>query len=84
MGTSAVVIEALAAINAGLAVLAAVVTEARSGSAAGPNSGADSGADPAACLAEDCLEILAGVAGSEPRMAAVKALAGSLSSCLCK
>jgi hypothetical protein len=77
MGTSAVVTEALAAINAGLAVLAAVVTEARSGSAAGPNSDADSGADPAACLAEECLEILAVVAGSEPRMAAVKALAAA-------
>jgi hypothetical protein len=85
MGTSAVVAEALAAINAGYAVLASVVTETRaapaawtdSGSDCGAGPGADSGADPAACLAEDCLEILAGLAGSEPRMAAVKALAAA-------
>ncbi|MET4591996.1 DUF222 domain-containing protein [Arthrobacter sp. 754] len=77
MGTSAVVVEALAAINAGYAVLASVVTETRAAPAAGTDSGSDSGADPAACLAEDCLEILAGLAGSEPRMAAVKALAAA-------
>lgn len=60
--------KAFAEINAAVAVLIAEVD----GNGSGPDPDE---ADPLRDAAEACLEILAGVAGSEPRLAALKALA---------
>lgn len=68
MGNEAVV-RAFKAINAAIAVLTAEVNETC------PAASAD--ADPLHRLADDCLDILAGVARSEPRMAALKAQAAA-------
>jgi hypothetical protein len=63
------VVRAFEAINAAIAVLTAEVNETC------PTASAD--ADPLHSLADDCLDILAGVARSEPRMAALKAQAAA-------
>ncbi|MDQ0680897.1 hypothetical protein QFZ30_004279 [Arthrobacter pascens] len=68
MGNEAVV-GAFDAINAAIAVLTAEVDETC------PAASAD--ADPLHTLADDCLDILAGVARSEPRLAALKAQAAA-------
>jgi hypothetical protein len=68
MGNGAVV-RAFEAVNAAIAVLTAEVD------AACPASSAD--ADPLHSLADDCLDILAGVARSEARMAALKTRAAA-------
>ena len=66
MGSVAVV-TAFAEINAALAVLAAEVAEA--------GSVPFSAADPLRGLADGCLDVLSGVAGTEGRLAALKAQA---------
>jgi hypothetical protein len=68
MGNEAVV-RAFEAINAAIAVLTAEVNETCRAVSAD--------ADPLHKLTDDCLEILAGVARSEPRMAALKAQAAA-------
>jgi hypothetical protein len=68
MGNEAVE-RAFEAINAAIAVLTAEVNETR--------RAASAEADPLHSLANDCLDILAGVARSEPRMAALKAQAAA-------
>jgi hypothetical protein len=67
--TNPAVAKAFQDINAAIAVLTAVVAQ----------SGQDafSGNDPLNGLAEDCLDVLAGAAGSDARMAALKAQAAA-------
>ena len=65
MGSVAVV-TAFAEINAALAVLAAEVAEA--------GSMPFSAADPLRGLADGCLDVLSGVAGTEGRLAALKVI----------
>ncbi len=92
MEMNPVVVEAEEAVEASVAAFAAVLTGrevAPSGAAGGPDEGAGCWAavgtnDGLQRLADGALDALAAVARSEAKLAAVKAQAVSLSSCLCK